>query len=119
MNTAGIFGLFCEGCFECLCELIGAGGVSGTAFGALETCNNVGSLHACDELRNAFGVAVASAYELNGVDHAVGNLNLDLTRASAFGGVFDVFGHGKYSFVLFFVRKSVCISDIIYYIIDL
>ena len=120
MNTAGkYFVLLCESGFESLCELIGAGGASGTALGALKTCDNVGCLHSCDELGNALGVAVASAYELNGVDHAIGDLNLDLTGAGAFGGVFDVFSHGKYSFVLFFVRKTVCISDSIYYIIDL
>ena len=119
MNTAGIIGLFCEGGFECLCELVGAGGVSGTAFGALETCDNVGCLHSCDKLRNALGVAVATANELNGVDYAVGDLNLDLAGASTFSGVFNVFSHGKYSFILFFVRKTVCISDNIYYSIDL
>ena len=109
--------LLCESGFQRLCELIGAGGASGTAFGALETFDDVGCLHAFDELGDALGVAVASADELNGIDHAVGKLHLDLAGASTFGCVFNVFCHGDYSFILFFVRKTVCISDIIHYII--
>ena len=109
MNTAGLFCLLCESGFESLCELIGAGGASGTALGALKTCDNVGCLHSCDELRNALGVAVSSANELNGIDHAVGDLNLDLAGTSTLGCVFNVLCHNHDSFLsCFFRRDTMC-----------
>ena len=112
-----LFCLLCESGFKSLCELIGAGGASGAAFRALKAFDDIGCLHTLDELGDALGVAVASADELNGIDHAVGNLHLDLTGASTLGCVFNVLGHSHYSFILFFVGKTVCISDIIHYII--
>ena len=87
-------GLFCEGFFECLCELVRAGCAATSAVGAFHSCDNVFGLHAFDELGDALCVAVATANEFcgfNGVVVCEGDL--DLTGTGAFCGVFDTLCH--------------------------
>ena len=93
-----MFCLICKCFFKSECELVGAGCASAAAVGAFDACDNVFCLHAFDELSDALGVTVATADEFNGIDHAVCDLHVDLTGASAFGFVFDVFGHGLYRY---------------------
>ena len=97
---------FCQSSFESLCELIGAGGVFETAFCALNAFDDVGCFHAYNELSDTLGVAVASADELNGINHTVCDLYVDLTSAGSLSFEFNVLCHGFHSFILYKIRRE-------------
>ena len=99
-------GLFCEGFFERLCELVGAGGAASSAIGAFYSCDHVFGFHAFDKLGDALCVTMATADKFCGFDGVVVcKGDLDLTGAGAFCGVFDTLCPNDVSFVLFLVYR--------------
>lgn len=77
--------LLCQSLFQCLCQLVGAGGSLRTTGDALQTGDGFGGVHAFDQSTDALEVAVAAADVLNVFDLAIFDLEQDLTGASAAG----------------------------------
>jgi len=79
--------------FEAFCDLIGTAGGFKTAADALHACNGIIHVHAGKESCYTLKVAVAAAHDLNIFDHAVFDVEYELSGADTSGieCIFHVF----------------------------
>ena len=77
----------CLSCFQCLSELIGAGGGLHTAFDAFHAGDYIIDIHSLHESGNAFQVAIAASQELNIFNLVFLNIKINHLRAGALGFV--------------------------------